>query len=331
MFFLSQVKLFLITTINNFLKLFGLKILKTSSLNNIEKLNSKLLNQLSLSFESNLKAGISSIVFSKDRAMQLNLFLESHKENINRSYPIFIIYSYTNDKHLESYRKLQEEKKNKFSNLFFINEKKYNNFKECLILTLESIKTKNLIFFVDDIVFINKINFDIAAELDTKSTILSLRLHPNLKRSYTANKKIKPPNFTQYRKDDELIKFAWYEQECEWSCPWSVDGHVLSLSEVYYIAKNSNFFAPNSFEGVFFNFNYLAKNKTGICFEESKVFNLTINKVQNENSNKSGNISVSYLLEKWDKNLAINYSDFKGFKSESTHEVKAISFIKRNL
>ena len=91
---------------------------------------------------------------------------------------------------------------------------------------------------------------------------------------------------------------------------------VNSLS---YVGKKSSLLAPTG-------------RAAKVLSKYSKKSASTIHrKIYWINSNKSGNISVSYLLEKWEENLAINFSEFKGFNPESTHEVKDINFIKRNL
>ena len=63
--------------------------------------------------------------------------------------------------------------------------------------------------------------------------------------------------------------------------------------------------------------------------EKSIVLNMPINRVQDEVSNKSGEISIDFLLDKWNKGYKINTSIFENYVPKSTHEEHSIVFQKR--
>ena len=56
---------------------------------------------------------------------------------------------------------------------------------------------------------------------------------------------------------------------------------------------------------------------------------MPINRVQDEVSNKSGEISTDFLLDKWNKGYKINTSIFENYVPKSTHEEHSIIFQKR--
>ena len=88
---------------------------------------------------------INIVVFSKDRAMQLELFIRSFNKYVKNSgrYTINILYTYSNNVFKEGYDKLI---KYGINNVNFVKE---NNFKPDLIKLINK-TAKYTIFFVDD-------------------------------------------------------------------------------------------------------------------------------------------------------------------------------------
>ena len=95
---------------------------------------------------------INIIVFSKDRACQLELFLRSMKFYFKEfdQHIINVLYTYSNDKFKSGYDKLFTIHND--SNINYIKETQ--NFKNHILFLLDQDKAYT-IFFVDDIVFKN--------------------------------------------------------------------------------------------------------------------------------------------------------------------------------
>lgn len=110
---------------------------------------------------------IDTIVFSKNRAMQLDLLLRTAKQYAPQL-NLKCLYTYTNDKHKKSYETLENE----HSNIEFILER---NIKQQLI---DAIDTELMGFLVDDDVFFKSIPTDI--RLKSFETY-SVRLGENIK------------------------------------------------------------------------------------------------------------------------------------------------------
>jgi hypothetical protein len=220
------------------------------------------------------------IVFSKDRACQLELFIRSMKFYFKEFYEhkINILYTYSNDKYKEGYEKLFTIHNDK--NINYIKE---INFKE-QVLTLIDINNPYTIFFVDDIVFKNHFSiesekFKIFSKSDDILT-LSLRLHPYLTYCYPAKINMRSPRL------DSNSTFKWEEETGDYSYPMSLDGHFFRTNEIYSLSKILNYSNPNSYEGILAS--YPLNRPKMICFEESIIVNNPINKVQNYNNNIFG-------------------------------------------
>ena len=95
---------------------------------------------------------IVSIIFSKDRAMQLDGFLASYFENVENYSEIKVLYHVSNEAHKKSYLDLQKIYEN--FPVEFIQE---TNFRANLIDALEKSSEDRLIFYVDDMLFSQKI------------------------------------------------------------------------------------------------------------------------------------------------------------------------------
>jgi len=260
------------------------------------------------------------IVFSKDRASQLELFLRSMKFYFKEfyDYKINVLYTYSNDKYKDGYDKLFSIHND--SNINYIRE--IQDFKRHVVLLLDQ-NNPYTIFFVDDIVFKNYFTLDSKQfklfTLNDDILTLSLRLHPYLTYCYAARIRMTPPNF------DSNLLFKWYGAQGDYSYPMSLDGHFFRTKEITAITKVLTFNNPNSYESILAS--YPLKRPKMICFEESVIVNNPINKVQNWNNNVHGNVSAEFLNDKFLEGYIIDFEDFKGLKNISCHQEIEIKLI----
>jgi hypothetical protein len=276
---------------------------------------------------ANLRAGVTGVVFSRDRAHQLDVLLRSYVRSVVNPARLYIIYSASTEAHLLAYSELQNCIQDAGLDINFVRE--IEGFRMSLIATLELIETRNIFFLVDDIVFIRNVNLDYAREVDPLEEIFSLRLSPKLRRSYTSNQRQMPPTFSKHSGSIDKYLFDWFEKKNEWSYPWSLDGHVLSLAEVRIIASVSDFLAPNTLEAALTSFDTLCIGRKGSCLAESTIVNLPINRVQNEISNLSGSVSPEYLLKKWREGLILDVDPLWGHIPLAPHEEHELNFVAR--
>ena len=274
-----------------------------------------------------LTPGIDGVIFSKDRALQLYSLLISYYDLVSNPASLKVIYTSSNRDHDASYKEVEKNFTEMGRDISFIKES--SSFKSTLLKVLDSVTSRNIFFLVDDIIFIRPVDLTFARSVDPLSHVLSFRHSPNLKSSYTQNKNQIPPRFDDFKDTAGLLEFSWFEQGCEWSDPWSVDGQVLSTAEVRAITKTSNFLAPNSFETALKLFNTLCSDRLGLCYKESKILNLPINRVQDEYKNISGSISPDYLLRQWSAGMMLDLSKFSGYTPAATHEEHTVSFKSR--
>lgn len=274
-----------------------------------------------------LSNGVTCLIFSKDRPIQLFALLETMCIHVKSQSTIKIIYFASNEYQKKAYSELESHFHKLFFDINFIEES--NSFKKTLLDVVDSVSTKSIYFLVDDILFIKPVNFDVISKIDPLRFIVSLRLGRNIIKSYTTGKRKSPPKFIPAKFSLDLNQFDWFESGNEWADPWSLDGNIFSTKEVALLSKISDFSGPNSYEIALKTFNDFMLSRQGLCFDSSRIINLPVNKVQIEVNNKSGDLSAEFLFEKWQSGFKMDISYFLNYTPESPHEEHVISFVKR--
>lgn len=313
--------------VRNIIAGFGGVLLSRQNFENIIAQRDLAVSKLTVIENDKLKAGLVGIVFSKDRALQLYSLLVSYYELVSNRVPLTVIYATSTKEHSRSYDDVKKMVLELNLDVRFVEESE--GFRNSLLKTLDDVCVKNIFFLVDDIIFLRKVDLDFAIKIDTSRYVLSLRHSPYLTKSYTANKNQLPPKLSEFKDQPGVFEFSWFEKGCEWSDPWSVDGQILSTSEVKMITKVSNFKAPNSYESSLKSFNSFCVLRRGLCYSESKIINLPINRVQNECDNFSGSVSAEYLLEQWNRGMMLDTDSLLTHVPISPHEEHLIKLKKR--
>jgi len=259
---------------------------------------------------------INIIVFSKDRAMQLDLFLRGFNKMVKDSdtYKINVLYTYSNDEFKNGYGVLYEL----YPDVCFHFE---SDFKQDL-LDLVDVEKRHTVFFVDDNVFKDYLDFydrqmDVFNE-DGSILCRSLRLSRTLSYCYPTQKPMLQPKF------DGNGVYNWKRAEGDYGYPMSVDGHIYRTSELlpYLSGTYTN---PSTFEGS------MASAGSGIpniiCYQTSVIINNPLNKVQTVNNNVHGDIDAAYLNYQFLQGCTIDHDPFIGLDNMSCHQEVPITFI----
>lgn len=223
------------------------------------------------------------IIFSKNRACQLNLLLDSIKENSPLLFDkISVLYKYDNDEYLSGYQKLFD----KYPTILFVNEKNFRN--ETIRLIDDTIEATT--FMVDDAVIFRKImvrKVDIIRPVIQQNFIFSLRLGLNCNYSHPAN-----INYVlgEHEIDGEYIVFDYTKQQIgDFRYPLSTDGHIFNTKTLKELLIEIDFHNPNTLEAYLQKFvNSKSIPKMMKCFIESKLVSIPANLVNNTFNNRHG-------------------------------------------
>ena len=323
-----MIKKKLLKILNRIGKFLGFKIYSLSYIYKFNKIFKLVFTALySAKKFPKLRDGITCVIFSKDRALQLYALLESMQLYTSFNYRIIILFKATNTTHKNSYYELIAESKIFSLNIKWINE--IGHFKNNLLLILNKINTRRVFFLTDDDIFIDKFDFSSCKKFSCDKFIFSLRHYKNITYSYNEKKKINSPKFLKSVVNNKFFEFKWFEGSGEWADPWSVNGHIYCLNEIKILSEILFYSGPNSYEASLKFLNFLVQNKIGVCSKRAKIINNPINITQNEWINRSGNLTVADYLSVWQEGKKLNILALKGHNPRSTHEVHKLPFINR--
>ena len=266
----------------------------------------------------------SCVIFSKDRPVQLNALLESYKKFVKNPATLYIIYNYSS----ESFKKAYDEVFDDYDDLIEEKVRDDKGFKATLVGVLKSIKSQKIFFLVDDILFKNYLNLDECNKFPTYEYVISLRHGNHLDYCYTQKKKQKLPKFFNIE-EGEYLFWNWNKAQLDWSYPLSVDGHIFDKEEFLIMIECQNYKAPNTLEEMLQKFNKIYLKRKGVCWKNSRIFNIPCNLVQTEAYNHHGDFHQDDLLKKWNEGKKIDIVSFEGIRNNGVHQEVSFNFVKR--
>ncbi len=270
---------------------------------------------------------INVVIFSKDRACQLELLLRSFKKYFTEWEQAEKTVVYKTDNHAlaQGYQLCQ-----KLHPEFHYVSESTTPFKQG---TLNAINEDNALtmFLVDDIVFKDKFSL-LDPEFqqfsnDLEILCLSLRLHSGVNYCYATNRHVSAP---QFREDGA---WQWIGAEGDWGYPMSLDGNIFSTPIIKFITENIQFYNPNTFESLMaMNSKFFDNTPFMFCYQEnSKLLNIPANLVQDMFPARFGNlVTPEELNQRFLNGEIILLEPFMGQKYNAVHVELPYAFEKRN-
>lgn len=266
------------------------------------------------------------IIFSKNRACQLELLLTSIYKNANDLFDKISILYKSFDDFNEGYKLLIN--KQNFKDINFYSE----NYFDSDLFNLISNDYDLTTFVVDDAVIYKNINGKKNTILNcfTNNTVcFSLRLGLNCNYSHPANLNYK---IKDYVINDGIVTVDYYLQEIgDFKYPLSTDGHIYKTNFIKGLLQAIPFNNPNTLEANLQTF--VIRNvipRFIHFFEDSKLVSIPVNLVNTTFNNRNGlfyNISAEKLNEKYlngniiDFDL-LNFDNINGPHKELNYEFK---------
>lgn len=258
---------------------------------------------------------ITSIIFSKDRPLQLDLCLNSIERNFRDSTNTVVIYKYS-DIYLDSIQALKHE----HPNVKFI-EQSSSIYEDILNITNSSENQYVCMLTDDDIVYMpvnipNMVYSQIFAAPNV--ACISLRLGHNINTRFHHGRVAKDV-LVKYQEIEGFIFIprTLYLYGSYWSYSHSVDGHIFRksavvkmFSELSYLDKLFNYKqTPNEVESQMQKF-WTQDGEFMVCLKHSSVVNSPNNRVSDTHThNFSGekfNYDPDFLLGKYHSGKRIN-------------------------
>lgn len=270
-----------------------------------------------------------SIIFSKDRPLQLELTLKTNEiyckeKNIRNE---IVLYKASNQRFENAYKKLASE----YPDTKFIKE---NSFKQDLLACVHN--KEYVLFLVDDCIFTRYYSIKTISDfMNICGGVLgfSLRLGNNTTQCYPLRINNDIPIMQPMGKN--INAFSWKESGAgDFSYPLEVSSSMYRMENIKPLLEGSNYYSPNSLEWIMsISVKLFNSMPFLLCYETSPAFCNPINKIQTENNNRVGinpAYSIENLLILYESGYRIDYNLFNGFISNGAHQEVDIDFIKAN-
>jgi len=255
-----------------------------------------------------------SLIFSKDRALQLQAMLESFyihcvdKEKMD----VYVLYKCSVEEYVHQYDQLQKQ----FPGIKFVVE---TDLSEDINEILEG--HEYVFFQVDDNIIFDTVEASVATKYLEEDVIgFSFRLGENITYCYMLRSEQKLPNFIEL--SDEVVKYNWIEEEFDFGYPLEVSSSVYRVLDVRPYLTKQNLTHLTMVEGI------LNKNKKDFelkkpflaCCKESKMFSLPLNNTSGAKNNRAG--ELRYYTE---RELANFFDSGKRIRIENLFDKSIVS------
>ena len=274
---------------------------------------------------------IQGIIFSKDRALQLDGLLRSfalHCQDIELV-DLNIIYTTSNQTHNQQYQQLEQE----YPKYIFVKEDDFH------INLLELCNGKEyLLFLVDDNIFVRPFNLqEIITALKNQPEALSfsLRLGENNNYFYMKDWSQKVPEL--HKTDNPLIfSFDWTKAECDFAMPIEVSSSIFRAFDLWPFLSRIEFSNPNSLEHNLALFRHRFRDiaPNVLCYQKSRTFCNPINIVNNTCQFRSGNrkdYSSSALSQLFEQGLRIDVHQYEDYQTNACHQEVELRLCKKEV
>jgi len=301
------------------------------------------------------------IVFSRDRAMQLDATLRSffiHCRDAQHT-DLTIIYRASSPSRARQYLQLREQWAT-INNMCFVEQQQFRNDvlsaltrhdhsalarlsvrclsifrrqrRNFLFRWLRQQVPGHVLFLVDDCVFVSE--FALLEVVDTLSARpaalgYSLRLGRNTTCCYPLARAQELPAFEQIT--PQRLSYVWGTADADFAYPLEVSSSVYRRADLLPLLYRLPFQNPNQLEKAmaFSAVNFKLSRPDLLCFDTSVAFCNPLNKVQSEYDNRveqSGRYSVDALARLFDDGYRIKVDHYSGFVSSACHQEVDLQF-----
>ncbi len=285
---------------------------------------------------------IRSIIFSKDRPLQLHGTLESLRRRAaeGATVPVSVIFRASALEYAEGYRILARE----LAGTMQIDWVEETDFKENLLAQVEAgekakqgffhrlfggapaVRHPYVLFLVDDNLFVRDFSLnDVTRELEASPSALgfSLRVGKNTTYCYSNRCAQRLPAFRV--KSGGVLQFRWPGEQGDFNYPLEVSSSVYRTTDVIGLLRNLPYSNPNRLEqGLSVSSKlFSGRRPEMLCFEQSVAFCAPVNKVQSILDNRAGSAeeySSSALNEMFLAGRRIDVESLKGFTPNAAHQ-----------
>jgi hypothetical protein len=292
----------------------------------------KLLLGISIVCSSLDAATADLLIFSKDRPLQLQAFLESVDTYITGLQKIAVLCHTKNDRFYVAYKKLEAT----FPKIQFVYQSRNNPRQDFLPLLKEifnSMSSPYFTFGVDDTIVTDHIDLPLCINMmeQTNSYAFYPYMGQDITRCYMTNTQKLPPPL-------EDVGKGFYTWDLKagvgpWGYIHSVYMTIFSRKNIESVLQKIHAQSPNTFEEQWGGSAAMHSQMKGLCYKTSHIINIPLNLVQYDcpQNNCSHKYTIEQLLNFFEKGWRIDIAAFYQLKHNAPHTDTDIVLTKQPL
>lgn len=296
------------------------------------------------------------VIFSKDRALQLDGCLRSYLLNAGgaNNIRLNVLFTASDQRGLAQYTQLAQEI-SVHNQVTFIHENDFRtDFLGIILDSIENIPVEKalrtiikagptlrylirlwpvqllpdyyILFLVDDTIFTHPFRIEKVLESlaeHPQALGFSLRLGRNTTYCYSKDApQTIPPNKLN---DQGIFLYDWPSAEFDFKYPLEVSSSIYRLRDILPILFSNKFSNPNILENrmASSSSHYAKRLPEMLCFQQSVAFSCPINKVQKYYPNRSGanpSLTADQLKQAFDDGWRVDIETYRNFSSNGCHQ-----------
>lgn len=303
------------------------------------------------------------VIFSRDRAMQLDAMLRSLLRHCaDPSLPrLYVLYAASSPQFRRQYAVLERYWRNLLPITFHVERQFRSDLLGILGLPLSPDRVPGsplgravhrlsglrglvsfvakpwefVVFLVDDLVFVRRFSLGHAVQaLRSRPQAIgfSLRLGRNTTMCYALDCPQTLPPFTPV--EGGIMVFDWTAADCDFGYPLELSSSIYTASTVAGLLSAEEYSNPNTLESRMWvaaaDFKMKGRQPALLCYTESVAFCNAVNRVQTTFENRSGDssgLSATALANSFDSGLRIDTDALSGFTPIACHDDTPFTFV----
>ena len=269
---------------------------------------------------------IDCIVYSKDRACQLDLLLRSTEAKFKNVGHLYVIYTHSSLEFDLGYQELILGSDQYNIPITFIPQQ---NFKEQVLEVIRGFATPFFLGLCDDDVFIRETDCSKIVEKLQEPDVSAISIKAGLNIHY--NYPSIPTDYPEFIENGEFLKWEWGKcrPDIDWGYPTCINSFIF-LNDYYVdLIKELRFISPPTIEAGLNSVRNWFK-KYMVAFPETKLLNIPLNRVQTISPNAFGRkfgYSLPYLNAKFLEGKRINPSNIYAINPVQANEEVEVFFV----
>lgn len=269
--------------------------------------------------------GLCTVIFSKDRPLQLDATIRSLQSNCDDigSADIRVLYVTSAPAFAAGYRVLANE----HPGVQFLRE---SDFKADLVRLVEG--TSHVMFLVDDTIFVG--SFSLARTIqvldeDPACLGFSFRLGRNTTYCYTVDRQQRLPVFEE--NGSGVLAFDWTEAEHDFGYPIEVSSSIYRTSDLLPLVVGLEYRNPNTLESALAERgpSFRATRPRLACFQQSVAFSVPANLAQTAWRNRVGGnpeLTTGALAQAFSRGQRLDIERYQGLVANACHQELELAF-----